>query len=103
MDDPQPSVVGIRDADAVLAAYLTHLSVLYREFVASGGDPIRSALRDEVAEACHTLGRSVRVELPGGDVLLGTATAIDESGRLIVESDAGPTAVAAGDVTHLRY
>ena len=26
-----------------------------------------------------------------------------EHGRLIVESDAGRTAVAAGDVTHLRY
>jgi BirA family biotin operon repressor/biotin-[acetyl-CoA-carboxylase] ligase len=91
------------DPDAVLAAYLTQLTVLYREFVAAGGDPIRSALRDAVAEACHTLGRSVRVELPGGGVLLGTATAIDESGRVIVESDDGPTAVAAGDVTHLRY
>lgn len=91
------------DPDAVLAAYLTQLSVLYRDFVAAGGDPIRSALRDEVAEACHTLGRSVRVELPGGGVLLGTATAIDDDGRLIVESDDGPTAVAAGDVTHLRY
>ncbi len=91
------------DPDAVLAAYLTQLSVLYREFVAAGGDPVRSALRDEVVEACHTIGRSVRVELPGGDVLLGTATSIDESGRLIVDSDDGPTAVAAGDVTHLRY
>ena len=91
------------DPDAVLAAYLTELTKLYREFLASGGDPGRSALRDEVAEACHTLGRVVRVELPGGGIVEGAAVAIDDGGRLIVESDTGRTAVAAGDVTHLRY
>jgi BirA family biotin operon repressor/biotin-[acetyl-CoA-carboxylase] ligase len=94
---------GELDADAVLSSYLVQLTTVYREFLASGGDPIRSALRDEVAEACHTLGREVRVQLPSGDDLLGTAVAIDDHGRLIVESDAGRTAVAAGDVTHLRY
>lgn len=94
---------GEPDPDAVLAAYLTELTVLYREFTAASGDPERSALRDSVAAACHTIGRSVRVELPGGDILLGTAVDIDASGRLVVESDAGRTAVAAGDVTHLRY
>lgn len=91
------------DRDAVLAAYLIQLTTLYREFLTAGGDPIASALRDEVVEACHTVGRPVRVELPGTDALLGTAVGIDETGRLLVESDAGVTAVAAGDVTHLRY
>lgn len=91
------------DADAVLASYLAHLITLYREYLTAGGDPVRSALRDEVVEACHTIGRAVRVELPGGDDLLGTAVGIDVDGRLIVESDTGRTAVAAGDVTHLRY
>lgn len=91
------------DADRVLSAYLIQLTTLYKEFLAAEGDPLRSALRDEVAEACHTIGRAVRVHLPSGDDLLGTAVGIDEHGRLIVESDAGRTAVAAGDVTHLRY
>jgi BirA family biotin operon repressor/biotin-[acetyl-CoA-carboxylase] ligase len=91
------------DADVVLSAYLIQLSALYREFLSASGDPVRSALRDEVVEACHTVGRRVRVQLPSGDDLLGTAVGIDEDGRLIVESDAGRTAVAAGDVTHLRY
>ncbi len=91
------------DVDAVLAAYLRHLTTLYREFETAGGDPVTSAVRDEVAEACHTIGRSVRVLLPSGDDLLGTAVGIDEDGRLLVETDAGITAVAAGDVTHLRY
>lgn len=91
------------DPDAVLAAYLKELSLLYREFLTAGGDPVRSALRDEVAEACHTLGRAVRVELPDGSALVGTAAGIDETGRLLVDSDGRRTAVAAGDVTHLRY
>ena len=94
---------GGADADVVLSAYLIQLSTLYREFLSAGGDPLRSALRDEVVEACHTVGRQVRVQLPSGDDLLGTAVGIDEDGRLVVESDAGRTAVAAGDVTHLRY
>ncbi|GAB3585133.1 biotin--[acetyl-CoA-carboxylase] ligase [Leifsonia lichenia] len=91
------------DVDTVLSSYLTQLTTLYREFQTAGGDPVTSAIRDEVAEACHTIGRSVRVLLPAGDDLLGTAVGIDEDGRLLVESDAGITAVAAGDVTHLRY
>jgi BirA family biotin operon repressor/biotin-[acetyl-CoA-carboxylase] ligase len=91
------------DPDVVLSAYLIQLSTLYRDVLAAGGDPVRSALRDQVVEACHTVGRAVRVQLPSGDDLLGTAVGIDDDGRLIVESDAGRTAVAAGDVTHLRY
>ncbi|WP_285113908.1 biotin--[acetyl-CoA-carboxylase] ligase [Leifsonia sp. fls2-241-R2A-40a] len=91
------------EPDDILSAYLIELSTVYREFLAAGGDPVRSALRDEVVEACHTIGRSVRVQLPSGDDLLGTAVGIDDDGRLIVDSDAGRTAVAAGDVTHLRY
>jgi BirA family biotin operon repressor/biotin-[acetyl-CoA-carboxylase] ligase len=91
------------DPDAVLAAYLTAFTTLYREFLTAGGDPVESTLRDSVVEGCDTIGRSVRVELPAGENLLGTATGIDEHGRLLVRTDAGITAVAAGDVTHLRY
>jgi BirA family biotin operon repressor/biotin-[acetyl-CoA-carboxylase] ligase len=91
------------DPDAVLSAYLIALTTLYRDFVSAGGDAERSALRDEVAEACETIGRPVRVELPAGGPLLGTAVGLDRDGRLMVDSDGRRTAVAAGDVTHLRY
>ncbi len=47
-----------------------------------------------------TIGRQVRVDLPSGEVLTGTATGIDPSGRLLVERTA--TAVSAGDVVHVR-
>jgi BirA family transcriptional regulator, biotin operon repressor / biotin---[acetyl-CoA-carboxylase] ligase len=35
-------------------------------------------------------------------VLVGRATAVDRSGRLVVTSPAGQTAVGAGDVVHVR-
>ena len=47
---------------------------------------------------CSTLGRQVRVELPGGAHAEGLAEAVDDSGRLVV--DGSP--YAAGDVVHLR-
>jgi BirA family biotin operon repressor/biotin-[acetyl-CoA-carboxylase] ligase len=91
------------DADRILATYLHELDALYRPFLASGGDAEASGLQSAVTDACETVGRSVRVELPSGEALLGTATGIDGDGRLLVDTNAGISAVAAGDVTHLRY
>lgn len=91
--------------DAVLGGYLENLRRLYRELLQVGADAAASGLAGEVDEWCTTLGREVRVELPGGDRLLGTAVGIDATGRLQVKraSDGRLVAVAAGDVTHLRY
>ena len=93
------------DPDAVLARYLTELTDLTRAFLEAEGDPVRSGLLRAVTELCGTLGAVVRVELPGGANLVGTAIALDRSGRLIVEDQMNGElqAVAAGDVTHLRY
>ncbi|MCU1411400.1 MAG: Biotin--[acetyl-CoA-carboxylase] ligase [Rhodoglobus sp.] len=79
--------------DRALAAYLGELKGLYTGMLA--GSDIRALVEAE----CSTIGRSVRVELPGGDNLYGTATGIDGEGRLLVDG----RAIAAGDVTHLRY
>lgn len=85
--------------DRALAAYLTELRSLYIDLAADSFDADAAGLRAEVIAACATLGRSVRVELPGVDDLFGTAEDIDAQGRLIVDR----RAVAAGDVTHLRH
>lgn len=86
-------------ADAVLSSYLEQLRALYAELVDG------EAIQRTVSQLCTTLGRPVRVELPGGTDLHGVATGIDRSGRLVVRSDADNAlvSVAAGDVTHLRY
>ena len=63
-------------------------------------------LAESYAAACATIGQQVRVDLPSGEVLTGTASGIDPSGRLLVEhsidGEAGHTAVSAGDVVHVR-
>jgi len=61
------------------------------------------AVIDAYRLRCDTVGRRVRVELPGTDGLLGTAVTVDEQGRIVVRAEDGTErAVAAGDVTHLR-
>jgi BirA family biotin operon repressor/biotin-[acetyl-CoA-carboxylase] ligase len=92
-------------ADVVLAGYLAGLRELLDRFLAAGADARASGIHRVVAEWCRTLGRQVRVSLPGGSDLFGEAVGIDESGCLLVRSqqDDSTQAVAAGDVTHLRY
>jgi len=96
LDEPDP--------DAVLSAYLRAFTGLYEAYLAADGDADASGLRAAVTAACVTLDSSVRVELPGGGTLTGTAEGIDTDGRLVVRpADGGePVAVAAGDVTHVR-
>jgi BirA family transcriptional regulator, biotin operon repressor / biotin---[acetyl-CoA-carboxylase] ligase len=92
-------------ADLVLSRYLARLAELLGRFLDAGADAQASGIHRATSEWCRTLGRQVRVSLPGGDELFGVATGIDASGCLLVRSDpAGEIrAVAAGDVTHLRY
>jgi BirA family biotin operon repressor/biotin-[acetyl-CoA-carboxylase] ligase len=67
-------------------------------------DPSRTGLLDEYRTLCATLGRPVRVELPGGRQLAGLAQDIDADGRLLVRDaeTTSVTPVSAGDIIHLR-
>ena len=68
---------------------------------ASGGDP--TGLRASYRAQCATLGRDVRVELPGGGASWGRAEDVDDQGRLVVRVAGGGTrALSAGDVVHVR-
>jgi BirA family biotin operon repressor/biotin-[acetyl-CoA-carboxylase] ligase len=55
-------------------------------------------------ERCETIGRQVGVELPGGQLMRGTAIGVDDSGRLLVRDETTGTeqALLVGDVTHVR-
>ena len=66
------------------------------------GDPDTSGLRAAYLRACSTIGRDVRVELPGGGRLAGLASDVDGLGRLLVSAADGTHAVSAGDVVHVR-
>jgi BirA family transcriptional regulator, biotin operon repressor / biotin---[acetyl-CoA-carboxylase] ligase len=89
--------------EALLAGILRELERRYAAF-RDDPDPARTGLLDEYRALCATLGRSVRVELPGGSVLAGVAEDIDADGCLLLASPGGepPTPVSAGDVIHVR-
>ena len=87
------------DRGRLLAAVLTELA---RRYTAWAAGPEAGALRAEYLRWCVTIGREVRVELPGGALLTGTATDVDEAGRLAVLTSSGSTLVGAGDVVHVR-
>jgi len=82
------------DRTALLISLLTRLRQEYDAWSVGGG----ARVRGDYLEACVTLGREVRVSLPGGTELAGEATDVDETGRLVVAG----TPVAAGDVLHVR-
>ncbi|GAA1689047.1 biotin--[acetyl-CoA-carboxylase] ligase [Microbacterium sediminicola] len=91
------------DEDALVAAYLENLDRMLRRLTASSGDAEHAGIRAEIARMCATIGRQVTVSLPGGDDLRGTARDLDDDGLLLVDTaDGQTTAVAAGDVIHLR-
>ncbi|WP_028653301.1 biotin--[acetyl-CoA-carboxylase] ligase [Nocardioides halotolerans] len=91
----------VPDRTALLVSVLASLWESYTAWQV-GGDLAGMRLAESYAAACATLGRQVRVDLPSGDVLTGTATGIDPSGRLLVDHDGESTAVSAGDVVHVR-
>jgi BirA family biotin operon repressor/biotin-[acetyl-CoA-carboxylase] ligase len=79
---------------AVASDRETLLKAILRSLAGVLGDRNTTSYR----ELCSTLGREVRVELPGDRSVEGTAESVDDLGRLVVNG----TAYAAGDVVHLR-
>ncbi|GAA2130889.1 biotin--[acetyl-CoA-carboxylase] ligase [Kitasatospora kazusensis] len=93
----------VTDRETLLRALLRSFAELYGEWVAAAGDPHASGLLPAYAARCTTLGRPVRVLLPGDRELTGEAVAVDGDGRLVVRTPDGTRhPVAAGDVVHVR-
>jgi BirA family biotin operon repressor/biotin-[acetyl-CoA-carboxylase] ligase len=89
------------DRTGLLLHVLAALERTYREWVGAAGDPARG-LAASYAEHCETLGRTVRVHLPSGKELVGTATGIAGDGGLRVDTGRDVVTVSAGDVIHVR-
>jgi BirA family biotin operon repressor/biotin-[acetyl-CoA-carboxylase] ligase len=64
----------------------------------------RVALLERVRVVSATLGRDVRVELPGGRSVEGEAVDVTDGGHLLVQPGGGrpPVEVTVGDVVHAR-
>lgn len=97
-------------ADQVLGTLWARLAVVTQDWFAERGSvtrPLASLGGCSVVEAARatsaTLGNEVRVHLPGGRELVGTATDLDSDGCLVVSDAQGQAHhVHAGDVVHLR-
>lgn len=91
--------------ERLLVAVLAGLASRYAAWTAAPagpGDPDSCGLRAEYLSWCDTVGRDVRVLLPGDDAITGRGTGIDQLGRLVVMTGSGPVPVSAGDVVHVR-
>jgi BirA family biotin operon repressor/biotin-[acetyl-CoA-carboxylase] ligase len=90
------------DRNALLAAVLDEFGRWLGDWRAARGDVDRAGLRAAYLAACTTLGSSVRLELPGGAAVVGTAVDVDANGAIVLETGAGRVRYSAGDVVHLR-
>lgn len=92
--------VAAPDRDRLVGGVLTELG---RRIVAwRGARGADWALAADYRARSLTIGRPVRAQLPGGKEIVGTATGVDDHGRLCVESGGETVVVSAGDVVHLR-
>ncbi|MBA2774542.1 MAG: biotin--[acetyl-CoA-carboxylase] ligase [Nocardioidaceae bacterium] len=89
------------DRSQLARALLRNFDRLYVRWLGTGGDP-GLGLQAAYVDACATIGRRVRVELVGGQVVTGHAVGVDPLGRLLVRTPQGEQTFGAGDVVHLR-
>ena len=91
------------DRDPLLRALLRGLADWYAGWREADGDAEMSGLLAAYRRGCSTIGRDVRVLLPGGDALAGRAVAVDADGQLVIRTaDDRDHRVSAGDVLHVR-
>lgn len=80
------------DRAVLLAALLMTLDVVLRALTTP------ATLLERCRRASDTLGRDVRVLVPGRPALVGRATGIDDEGRLLVHADGTTHVVLSGTV-----
>lgn len=117
------TAVGARLRTELLADWLTHFAQLVNRLQAAGDI---GSVREDIISTISTVGQPVRVELPDGTAVRGTAVGVENSGALTVEvtgrrrtrldpeagggaehlwtpaADPVRESFTAGDVVHLR-
>jgi BirA family biotin operon repressor/biotin-[acetyl-CoA-carboxylase] ligase len=88
---------GVVDRARLLVACLDAWDEWFRRWGAGDATVLTS-----YHEHSSTLGRAVRVSLPDGGELLGTAVRLDANGSLVLDVDGRERSIAAADVVHLR-
>jgi BirA family biotin operon repressor/biotin-[acetyl-CoA-carboxylase] ligase len=88
------------DRTGLLLALGDELAARVATWTAGHGEP--AAVRSSYLALCRTVGRRVRVLLPGDEPLEGDAVDVDTDGRLVVRTPTGERHIGAGDVVHVR-
>jgi BirA family biotin operon repressor/biotin-[acetyl-CoA-carboxylase] ligase len=99
---PIPQATSLQLATGSPVDRLTLLTAVVEEF-GERYDEWRAGadMRPAYLELCATPGQDVRVAGPVGEVV-GRAMDVDETGRLVVRTDAGEEHLGAGDVVYVR-
>jgi BirA family transcriptional regulator, biotin operon repressor / biotin---[acetyl-CoA-carboxylase] ligase len=91
------------DRGVLATAWLRAFVELEQAWRHADGDLARGGVLTGYRDACGTLGRRVRVELPDGESRSGVAADIDPGGQLVIEfDDRSRRAISAGDIVHLK-
>jgi BirA family transcriptional regulator, biotin operon repressor / biotin---[acetyl-CoA-carboxylase] ligase len=93
---------GATDREIIVKEVLRALARRYLAWLDTGGTA--ASVIPAYRERCETIGRHIELLLPGGEIVRGVATGIDDSGRLVLRNDATGVdhAWLVGDVTHVR-
>lgn len=89
------------DRSVLVRSLMRAFEPVYRAWAAAEGDPTQGMLESYVRR-CATVGQTVRVELPGGSAITGTAEAVNADGQLVVASGGQRRTLSSGDVVHVR-
>jgi BirA family transcriptional regulator, biotin operon repressor / biotin---[acetyl-CoA-carboxylase] ligase len=92
--------VGVPDRTVMVIGVLRELAARIGQW-RGGGEASQQLARDYRARSL-TIGTGVRAVLPSGSEIVGIARAVDDQGRLCIESNGETAAISAGDITHLR-
>lgn len=90
----------VLDRNTLADKVLRHLAARIAAWRAAGGAD--DALVSDYRRHSCTLGAQVRADIPGDQRVEGLAEAIDDTGRLVINTGNGTVTVSAGDVTRLR-
>jgi BirA family biotin operon repressor/biotin-[acetyl-CoA-carboxylase] ligase len=92
---------GRADREPLAKEILRAVARRYAAYVEADGSP--ESVLPAYREVCETIGSDVVVHAPGGEQMHGRATAVDDSGMLVVTGDDGSERRwSAGDVVHVR-
>lgn len=104
---PAATSLTLEGADLVgraglLASTLAYLQIWWARFSEAKGNAAAAGILQRYRRDCLSIGKQVRVALPGRDDVTGIVTDIDPDGRLLLQADsAALITISAGDVVHM--